>query len=237
MLALVHISSRHFVPDILAEAREAFPGAVAPRDFDLVEIPLPERGGPVLVENGSRVRCRCYKHLHAGPLVHPDAGFDAPASSRPRTVGGPRPRSRPRSSYKGKTTQGNDFNLTHRGRRRAGPRLLCLGHELQGRRQPHQRRDVSSASARRDVNGFKSAGKYDSAESSASSRASSRSRSTASRASETRFTGTFKVKAKVFRKRRRRAAHEVQHRRGPLDGGSDRPDAHARPARRQPRTR
>ncbi len=55
MLALVHISSRHFVPDILAEAHAAFPGAVAPRDFDLVEIPLPERGGPVLVENGSRV--------------------------------------------------------------------------------------------------------------------------------------------------------------------------------------
>ena len=52
MLALVHISSRHFVPDILAEARGVCPEAVAPRDFDLVEIPLPERGAPVLVENG-----------------------------------------------------------------------------------------------------------------------------------------------------------------------------------------
>jgi len=56
MLALVHISSRHFVPEILAEARAAFPGAVAPRDFDLVEIPLPERGEPVLLENGARRR-------------------------------------------------------------------------------------------------------------------------------------------------------------------------------------
>ncbi len=54
MLALVHISSRHFVPDILEEAREAFPETVAPRDFDLVEIPLPERGGPELVPNGAR---------------------------------------------------------------------------------------------------------------------------------------------------------------------------------------
>jgi ribonuclease Z len=56
MLALVHISSRHFVPEILAEAHEAFPGAVAPRDFDLVEIPLPERGEPILVENGARAK-------------------------------------------------------------------------------------------------------------------------------------------------------------------------------------
>jgi ribonuclease Z len=54
MLALVHISSRHFVPDILEEAREAFAETVAPRDFDLVEIPLPERGGPKLVANGAR---------------------------------------------------------------------------------------------------------------------------------------------------------------------------------------
>lgn len=54
MLALVHISSRHFVPDVLAEARAAFPAAIAPRDFDVVNIPLPERGGPELVENGAR---------------------------------------------------------------------------------------------------------------------------------------------------------------------------------------
>ena len=56
MLALVHISSRHFVPEILDEARAAFAGAVAPRDFDVVEIPLPERGSPELIENGARDR-------------------------------------------------------------------------------------------------------------------------------------------------------------------------------------
>ena len=54
MLALVHISSRHFVPDVLAEAREVFLATVAPRDFDVVTIPLPERGEPELIENGAR---------------------------------------------------------------------------------------------------------------------------------------------------------------------------------------
>ncbi len=54
MLALVHISSRYDVRSVLAEAREAFPRAIAPRDFDLIEIPFPERGEPRLIENGAR---------------------------------------------------------------------------------------------------------------------------------------------------------------------------------------
>lgn len=53
MLALVHISSRHFVPQILEEAREAFANAHAPKDFDRVEIPFPERGEPSLIERGA----------------------------------------------------------------------------------------------------------------------------------------------------------------------------------------
>ena len=56
LLALVHISSRYDVRDVLAEAREVFPGAEAPRDFDVVEIPFPERGEPTLIENGARAR-------------------------------------------------------------------------------------------------------------------------------------------------------------------------------------
>ena len=40
-LALVHISSRYHVRAVLDEAREEFPDAFAPRDFDLVEIPFP----------------------------------------------------------------------------------------------------------------------------------------------------------------------------------------------------
>jgi ribonuclease Z len=54
LLALVHVSSRYDVRDVLAQAREAFAATEAPRDFDLVEIPFPERGEPRLVENGAR---------------------------------------------------------------------------------------------------------------------------------------------------------------------------------------
>jgi len=54
LLILVHVSSRYDVRDVLAQAREAFSTTEAPRDFDLVEIPFPERGQPRLVENGAR---------------------------------------------------------------------------------------------------------------------------------------------------------------------------------------
>lgn len=54
LLALVHISSRYDVREVLAEAREEVPDAEAPRDFDVVEIPFPERGAPRLIENGAR---------------------------------------------------------------------------------------------------------------------------------------------------------------------------------------
>jgi ribonuclease Z len=56
MLALVHISSRYHVGKVLDEAREVFEPTVAPKDFDLIEIPFPERGGPELVANGTRER-------------------------------------------------------------------------------------------------------------------------------------------------------------------------------------
>jgi ribonuclease Z len=56
LLALVHISSRYHVGKVLDEAREVFEPTVAPRDFDVVEIPFPERGEPELVSNGSRER-------------------------------------------------------------------------------------------------------------------------------------------------------------------------------------
>jgi ribonuclease Z len=54
MLALVHISSRYHVGKVLEEAREVFEPAIAPRDFDLIEIPFPERGEPTLIQNGAR---------------------------------------------------------------------------------------------------------------------------------------------------------------------------------------
>lgn len=54
MLAIVHVSSRYNVSAVLSEARGEFPNTVAPRDFDLIEIPFPERGEPMLVPEGAR---------------------------------------------------------------------------------------------------------------------------------------------------------------------------------------
>jgi ribonuclease Z len=56
MLALTHLSTRYFGHEVVEEARELFPETVVPRDFDLVEIPFPERGGPRLVRSGARSR-------------------------------------------------------------------------------------------------------------------------------------------------------------------------------------
>jgi ribonuclease Z len=56
MLAIVHISSRYHVGRVLEEAQAVYEHTVAPRDFDLVEIPFPERGEPTLVQNGARER-------------------------------------------------------------------------------------------------------------------------------------------------------------------------------------
>ena len=47
MLALTHVSPRHPAEELRAEACEVFDATIVPRDFDRVEIPFPERGGPV----------------------------------------------------------------------------------------------------------------------------------------------------------------------------------------------
>ena len=54
LLALTHLSSRYFGPEIVKEAREVFPDAVVPRDFDVIDVPFPERGTPQLVKGGAR---------------------------------------------------------------------------------------------------------------------------------------------------------------------------------------
>jgi ribonuclease Z len=56
MLAIVHVSSRYNVSAVLTEARDVFPNTFAPRDFDLIEIPFPERGDPELIQEGAKQR-------------------------------------------------------------------------------------------------------------------------------------------------------------------------------------
>jgi ribonuclease Z len=53
LLALTHLSSRYFGPEIEREAREIFPETVVPRDFDVVDVPFAERGTPQLVKGGA----------------------------------------------------------------------------------------------------------------------------------------------------------------------------------------
>jgi ribonuclease Z len=56
LLALTHLSNRYFGPEIAREARAIFPDTVVPRDFDVVEMPFPERGSPQLVKGGAAHR-------------------------------------------------------------------------------------------------------------------------------------------------------------------------------------
>jgi len=54
LLALTHLSPRYVGSELLDEARKVFEATVAPRDFDVIEVPLAERGEPRLVRNGAR---------------------------------------------------------------------------------------------------------------------------------------------------------------------------------------
>ena len=53
MLALTHLSNRYFGAEIAREARTVFPDTVVPRDFDIIDVRFPERGGPRLVKGGA----------------------------------------------------------------------------------------------------------------------------------------------------------------------------------------
>ena len=54
LLAITHFSPRYFGPELLDEARTVFPATVAPRDFDVIEVPYAERGEPQLIRKGAR---------------------------------------------------------------------------------------------------------------------------------------------------------------------------------------
>jgi ribonuclease Z len=48
MLALTHVSTRYAGAEIRDEARAVFERTEVPRDFDVVDIPFPEKGEPEL---------------------------------------------------------------------------------------------------------------------------------------------------------------------------------------------
>jgi ribonuclease Z len=53
LLALTHLSTRYFPRDVREEARAVFADTVVPRDFDVIEIPFPERGAPEVIREGA----------------------------------------------------------------------------------------------------------------------------------------------------------------------------------------
>jgi ribonuclease Z len=52
LLALTHLSNRYFGPEAAREARTIFPDTVVPKDFDVIDVPFPERGAPSLIKGG-----------------------------------------------------------------------------------------------------------------------------------------------------------------------------------------
>ena len=71
MLVLTHLSNRYFGPEIAREARAIFPATFVPRDFDIIDVPFPERGAPRLVKGGALGR---YEEAEA-------VGDDGPAGT------------------------------------------------------------------------------------------------------------------------------------------------------------
>src|ERR1039458_2791190 len=77
MLALTHISSRYPGGELREEARAVFSRTEAPRDYDTIEIPFPERGAPRLVRwSERRARWPISDRQAAEPVA--TAGFAEP---------------------------------------------------------------------------------------------------------------------------------------------------------------
>ncbi len=74
LLALTHVSSRYGGGELRDEAREVFADTEAPRDFDTIEVPFPERGAAQLVRWSER-RAR---EQPAAEAAEPD---DAPSEA------------------------------------------------------------------------------------------------------------------------------------------------------------
>ncbi len=84
LLALTHFSSRYAGGELREEARAVFAATEAPRDFDTIEIPFPERGPATLLrwsERQARERCAARTPARAArghrlPLIHCPCSFN-----------------------------------------------------------------------------------------------------------------------------------------------------------------
>ena len=54
MLALTHLSNRYAGRELREQARAVFAATEAPRDFDTIEVPFPERGSAELIRWSER---------------------------------------------------------------------------------------------------------------------------------------------------------------------------------------
>src|SRR5438132_39525 len=74
LLALTHISSRYAGGEVRDEARAVFAATEAPRDFDTIEVPFPERGRAVLERwSGRRTGAASDDHGASAPSAAPAA--------------------------------------------------------------------------------------------------------------------------------------------------------------------
>jgi ribonuclease Z len=73
LLALTHLSSRYFGPEVAREARAVFAETVVPRDFDIIDVRFQERGGPLLVKGGA-IHRRAQAAVEAEPPNEEDGG-------------------------------------------------------------------------------------------------------------------------------------------------------------------
>jgi ribonuclease Z len=80
MLALTHFTTRYPIAVLRDEARAIFPDTVLPRDFDTIDVPFPERGGPELVRWEAPAEDRGHEPSEPASVVDPrGAGVAHPA--------------------------------------------------------------------------------------------------------------------------------------------------------------
>ncbi|MGA7704899.1 MAG: ribonuclease Z [Solirubrobacteraceae bacterium] len=79
LLALTHISTRYPGGDLRDEARSVFANTEAPRDFDTIDVPFPEKGSAELIRWSDRHRDARLTSGQSSEAESVDASGDAPA--------------------------------------------------------------------------------------------------------------------------------------------------------------